>query len=400
MKLLYSLKARLFYLSFLFVVITSAQTPTITGPGICSGVVADFNNNDGGFNSPSIYGSIFDSSFYFNQPRGYYTDYDPPFRITPPGFPRVLSIISPPYINPNPVGTFNVGFYYIVNNPVADRFQIRIISVTSTPQGTITNVEATTGLQSFVAWSTPVPYVDNGPTPTPLLNGFQGNICVRLIDPDITNGPNTTYRIEVSYIINEAFFAVFDNLSIGPSNIPLPVNFIGLIANRNPDNTVSLKWDVGEELSVREYQVEKSDNGTFFTSVGSVAAKGKSIYAFTNNTSTSNTIFYRVKSVDIDGRYKYSGVIKLPGSSTNSYSDVLMVYPTPAQDQITIAHKKLERNAKILVISLDGKILRTIIPATGSSHTQTDVSGLAPGMYFVRLEDGIGNVQTVKLLKN
>lgn len=85
------------------------------------------------------------------------------------------NIISPPYNNPNPTGTFNVGFYYIVNNPAVDRFQIRIISITQTPQGTITNVEATSGLQSFAAWSTPTPYVDNGPTPTSLLTGLSGN---------------------------------------------------------------------------------------------------------------------------------------------------------------------------------------------------------------------------------
>lgn len=118
-----------------------------------------------------------------------------------------------------------------------------------------------------------MPYIDNGPVPTPLLNGFEGFVCMRLVDPDIINSPNTTFRIEVAYILNGPFFAVFDNFSIGPVNSPLPVNFIGLVANRSADNLVNLKWDVTEEINVREYQVERSDNGSFFSPVGTVAAK-------------------------------------------------------------------------------------------------------------------------------
>lgn len=280
-----------------------------------------------------------------------------------------------------------------------DRFQVRIISVTQTGQGTITNVEATSGLQTFAAWSTPVAYIDNGPIPTPLLNGFEGFICIRLTDRDIVNGPNTTFRIEVSYIINEAYFAVFDNFSIGPVGAPLPVNFIGLLANRNTDNSVTLKWDVSEEVNIREYQIEKSDNGSSFTIVGTVSPKGKSIYTFTNYGVASNTIYYRVKSIDIDGRTKYSGVIKLPGNSSTSFSEALNIYPSPASDQITIAHKKLTRDAKMIITTIDGKIIRTIIPAPGTSHTQTNISELKPGIYFLKLQDDKGSIETVKILK-
>lgn len=400
MKFFYPTKALVLSLSLLCTIFAAGQSPTTVTQGFCSGVVADFNNSDNGFNSPSIYGGIFDSSFFKNVARGYFTDYNPPFRVAAPGFPRAQSIISPPFNNPNPTGTFNVGFYYIVNNPFVDRFQVRIVSLTQTATGTVTNIEATSGLQSFAAWSTPVPYIDNGPNPTPLLNGFEGFVCLRLVDPDIINSPTTTFRVEVAYVLNSAFFAVFDNFSIGPVNIPLPVNFIGLVASRNTDNLVSLKWDVTEEINVREYQVERSENGSSFSSVGIIAAKGKSIYSFNNTDLSSGNIFYRVKSVDIDGRFKYSSIIKLSANSLNSYTDKIKIYPTPAKDEITIVHAKLTRNARMAIISVDGKILKSITPSTGSSHTFTNINGLAPGLYFLRLEDGIGNIQTVKLLKN
>jgi hypothetical protein len=404
MKRLYSAKAILVGLFFLSTTTIQAQVPTVTGPGICDGVIANFNTGDNGFNSPSIYGSIFDSSLYFHAGRGYWTDYLPPLRTSAPGFPRVLNIISPPYSNPNANGTFNVGFYYIVPNPAVDRFQVRIISVTSTPTGTVTNVEATSGVQSFAAWSTPTPYVDGTtasvPDPTPLMNGFQGNICIRLIDPDINNGPTTTFRVEVSYIINGPLFAVFDNLSIGPLNIPLPVNFIGIVANRVPDNKVTLKWDVSEEIDVKEYQVERSTNGSSFSLEGIVPAKGKSLYSFTNINVSPNTLFYRIKSVDLDGRFKYSGVIRLVGNSQNSFGDHVKVYPIPAADDIVVEHKKLNSRAKMMITSFDGKVLKTIIPSQGASHTPVNISGLTPGMYFIRVDDGDGYGEAVKFIKN
>jgi len=402
MKLLYSIRSRALLLFLLPAFYVNAQTPTITTNGVCAGVLANFNTNDNGFNSPSIYGSIFDSSLYYHAGRGYWTDYLPPLRMGPPGFPRVMNIISPPFSNPNPSGTFNVGFYYIVPNATTDRFQVRIISVTQTAQGTVTNVEATSGVQFFSAWSQPAAYNDfspPAPDPTIHMGVQQGNVCIRLIDPDIQNGPNTNFRVEVSYLINEPQFAVFDNLSIGPLNSPLPVHFIGLVANRSTDNNVSLKWDVSEEVNVDHYEVEKSTNGSSFSVSGTVSAKGKSIYNFTDAAGTPGTIYYRVKSVDIDGAAKYSGVVRLKGASLNSYADNLSIYPTPATDQVTIEHARITRDARIVITSLDGKIIKIIVPIEGSSHTPVEISSLRAGMYLVRFDGGGGYYQTAKLIK-
>ena len=401
MKKFYS--ARAILAGFLFIAsIANSQTPSQVTAGVCDGVIANFNTDDNGFNSPSVYGSIFDSSFYYHAGRGYWTDYLPPYRTQAPGFPRVMNIISPPYLNPNPNGTFNVGFHYIVPSPT-DRFQVRIISVTVTPQGTVTNVEATSGVQFFSAWPpAPTPYVDGVtrpvPDPTPFMVGVEGDVCLRLIDPDIQNGPTTSFRVEVTYLINEPFFAVFDNLSIGPLPIPLPVDFIGLVAQRNNAKGVDLRWDVSAEVNVREYQVERSSTGSDFTTVGTIAAKGKSIYSFSNDNVPSTTLYYRIKSLDYDGKSKYSGILRLTGN--NSFSNELRLYPVPATNEITAQHRRISGNAKLLVTGADGQIIRTIIPVPGASHTPINIAGLPSGVYFIRIDDGKGDIQSAKFIKN
>jgi hypothetical protein len=406
MKLLYPVKACFVILFTLCLVSVKAQVPTSTTNGICSGVVADFNSNDNGFNSPSIYGSIFDSSFYYNAVRGYWTDYLPPFRTAAPGFPRVMSVISPAFPNPNPTGTFNVGFYYIVGNPAIDRFQVRIISVTNNGSGTVTDVKATSGVQTFASWSTPTPYVDGtsspvAPDPTPFMGAFQGNICIRLVDPDIINSPNTSFRVEVSYLISDPTFAVFDNLSIGPLNIPLPVNFIGLVANRvESTKSVDLKWDVSEEIDVEEYQVERSTNGISFTTAGAVPAKGKSIYTYSDNNVPTGTIYYRIKSMDIDKKFKYSGIIRLADNASSSYGNKLLAYPTPTTGDFIVEHKKLDGRSKMSINSLDGRVLKMIVPTPGSSHTPVSMSNLAPGVYLLKVTDENGYSETIKVIRN
>ena len=151
---------------------------------------------------------------------------------------------------------------------------------------------------------------------------------------------------------------------------------------------------------LEEYQIEKSQTGLSFSTIGNVTLKGKSIYSFTHYNVTSGTIFYRIKSVDFDGRSKYSGIIKISGNSANSYANRLAIYPVPAKNEVMVEHWKLSLNAKMIITSVDGKILKLVIPAVGSSHTPVNISDMPTGIYFLRIEDGAHEVQTVKLIRN
>lgn len=385
----------------LFAFRADAQDPqiegvtTVTQSGLCSNVVADFNTDDNDFNSPSLYYG--NSSFYFNATQGWWSEVDG-IRTVPPipggGGMRLVSIISPLYKNPNPVGVFDVGFYYVVPNPAVNRFQVRIVS--ATPQGpfTVYNVEATSDFLFFSDYSTPAVYSGGAPD----ITGMEGRVCVRLLDDDITNAPGVAYRVEVTYEVAEPVFTVFDDLSLGASApAPLPVTFFGMAANR-VNNGIQVKWDVGEEINVQEYQLEKSTTGTSFTTVGTINANNKKVYSLLDQTiSKSPSVFYRVKSVDFDGTAKYSGIIRVKNNT--SYSDAVTVYPSPARNQITISHNQLGSRARLVISTMDGKVLRVITPGIGVSNTMVDVSNFSSGMYLLRLDDGKGKIESKTFIK-
>lgn len=412
MKQFYPVLSKTLLIAFgiLFFNQVQSQSSSTTASGECGNVVANFNSSSGNHASPSIYGGMFDSAFYYNPIRGYWTDMDGGRTIAPLS-PRVLSIISPPYVNPSPQGQFNVGFYYIVPNAAIDRFQVRIVALEPGPGGsTVANIVATSGVQLFTSWSSPAPYVDfdhstsAGSSPAnPLLTGDSGHVCIRINDADITNAPGVFYRVEVAYVLStpgaDNFFAVYDNLSIGQTiaPAPLPVNFIGIVANKM-DNGITVRWDVGDEVNVQEYQLEKSTNGSSFSTVGTVSANHKTVYSFIDRTpSDAPSVFYRIKSVDFDGKTKYSGIIRVKGN--NSFADVIRAYPSPAKNQITVNHSQLSTRAKLSITTMDGRVLKQMTPAVNASNTMVDVSNLSSGIYIIRLDDGKGKIETTTFIK-
>jgi hypothetical protein len=388
-----------------------AQNETTPASGICTNVTQNFNNGTGGFTSPSVFGNItFDSAFYYNNARGMWTELGSNLNrgaSLPGPAPRVVNIISPPYENPNPAGIFDVGFFYIVPNAQVDRFNISLVRITVMPDpsggGDITfqEVVARSGFKTFASFSAhpPVRYIDPlGGNYAITHSGDSSVVCMRLIDSDITAGPNVSYRVEVTYqILTAGSYSDFDEFAIGNIQAaPLPVNFLGVLAARK-DNGVQVRWDVAEEVNVAEYQLQRSSNGRTFTTVGTVPAGGKNLYSYLDGGNKPGMLYYRVKSVDIDGRAKYSGIVRLNGA--NSFGSGIRVYPSPATSDITVQHSELGRTASITISGADGRILKTVRPVPGTSNSMVNISGLSSGLYILRLDDGKGKVESASFIK-
>ncbi len=340
-----------------------AQTPTVLLSSSDCNFVRNFNTNDEGFTSPSIYADDENVEFFYNNGIGAWVE-------TSGLTSRDGSLISPPFLNTSN-GSTVVGFTY--SAPAGTQFRIRVISVN--------------GPLEILATTATGPVWDNLPS-------TNGTVCYQLVDADITLG--AVIRYEISFRANGAESVLFDNFAINTAEIPLPVTFMGFISKRNDDGSVKLLWNVADEVDVQHYVVERSLDGVNFSSIGTVTATGKSNYSFNDNAEVSRTRYYRVRNVDIDGRTKSSNVVKvLSQVKTGNIS----LYPVPARNELFVQHDKAAAGSTVTVISFEGQVVKRVRPETNSLQTYLNISTLKAGTYIVQYNDNMGTMKSVKFVK-
>jgi dienelactone hydrolase len=173
----------------------------------------------------------------------------------------------------------------------------------------------------------------------------------------------------------------------------LPVKFVSLNISRE-GSAIQLTWKVAEQENVMRYEIEQSIDARTFIKVGEVKAATQAEYRFTNNQLSAN--FYRIKSVDVDGKINYSSIVKYNGSKA---SVLLKVFPTVVSDALTIQHPTTAGMSKIVISTADGKVIKTATPEKGVQQTIMNLSWLKPGLYFVKYEDASGIIETTKIIK-
>lgn len=187
----------------------------------------------------------------------------------------------------------------------------------------------------------------------------------------------------------------FDNFSfLASAGGALPVDF-KTVSVKSSGSSNQVNWSVGDEIDVDHYELQRSADARVFSSVASVKASGLESYSATDSKLTSGAAYYRIKSVDIDGKYKYSYVV-----STDKDSKLAMrAFPSPASTELILTHSSASAGSKIFIDGINGQSVKTVAPGKGSVQTRVDVSSLTPGIYMVRFVNANGAIETLKFVK-
>jgi hypothetical protein len=217
----------------------------------------------------------------------------------------------------------------------------------------------------------------------------------------IGNGDNTTPPVDTlndlaKYNTDGTLhnFALSGTSSNWVSVSALPVNLVNFTGT-NKDGTNLLQWSTASEQNSSRFEVQRSENGSDFSTVGTVAAAGNSDkvinYQYEDKPlSNASQYYYRLKMVDKDGATKYSSVVLI----RNSAATLSLVYPNPATDRITISiNGTTLLNTRALLTDVNGKVLQTI--SLTQSSTPVNISQYQRGMYVVKFSDG-SSVKVVK----
>jgi hypothetical protein len=227
-----------------------------------------------------------------------------------------------------------------------------------------------------------------------------GTYCFEMADLDITAGTNARFRFifQTPAGVSGSPVLTLDNFtSASNQQIILPVTFLSFTAAKTTTGNL-LTWKVTGETNVARYEIERSSNGKSWTKYNQVTASLLTTYTFLDAAPLTGSNYYRIKAVDVDLKYKYTAIVVVKSSSKRE-TTMLRAYPSPAASTITVEHDVNATGSGIQISSVDGRVVRSLIPAKDAQQTQINVSRLAPGMYFIRFENALGEVETIKFVK-
>ena len=212
--------------------------------------------------------------------------------------------------------------------------------------------------------------------------------------------PMTGFRFLVTN--SEQVSYVLDNILITDGAAPtnLPISLAKFDAEKINTTTAAVNWSVANASNIKEFEVTKSNDGTNFKSIGTVAFAGTKAYTFNDNNLGEGTSYYRLVSIAKDGSELYSSV----ASVTNKISgtSILSLAPNLVHNTsyLNISAAKAD-NLTARVLDLTGRMVqqKTISVPQGNSQTIFDFSTLKAGSYFLETIASDGSVKTIRFEK-
>jgi hypothetical protein len=174
--------------------------------------------------------------------------------------------------------------------------------------------------------------------------------------------------------------------------VALPQNLLSFTASKT-GNKVVLNFTATNELDVVSFDVERSADGSSFTTIGTVTGKGANgQYTFIDAQPLPSMNYYRLKMITHNGDYSYSKIVPIRYDKNAS----ITIFPNPVKDVVNVQLQMPTGAVTLQIIDGMGRRVKTMtLRSSGSTlSTAIDVSGLAAGQYYIHA--GSENISFIK----
>lgn len=206
--------------------------------------------------------------------------------------------------------------------------------------------------------------------------------------------------------LNSLWFRQFSLAPVIPVALPVKLeSFTTELAYNN--EKVNVRWTTGNEINVSHYIVERSTDAVHFSNIGKLAANGNTSatmnYLLTDDIKNvnSNLLYYRLKSVDADGKSQLSDIRLVRVNVGKNSSINILTFPNPMVNElrVTIPTNWQGKLVQFEIINSNGQILQRVIKGSSSQTEVLNASGLSTGMYIVKATCGTQSALQ-KVIKN
>lgn len=220
-----------------------------------------------------------------------------------------------------------------------------------------------------------------------LLSLERGSYDVFIVNEDVTIGSVvTTSSVDAGYEITPGVASiVVEGLGddvVMPSfmimNAPLSLNDINLNVLRQ-NNEILVRWTVKDPANFLSFIVEKSYDGTHFTTLNQyqVVDQDQATFSHMDIDAKASEIYYRIKGINQNNKEVYSLIVKAQALENNGYA----IYPNPSTHSIQIMNAKGNENIQIL--DINGRLVQEVT----SYNNSIQIDALTSGIYFIMISD-------------
>ncbi len=183
------------------------------------------------------------------------------------------------------------------------------------------------------------------------------------------------------------YLTPFSNVPLSLGS-PLPVVFSSFDVDCT-EKGAAITWTTASETNTAHFEVEKNTSGIWAT-IATIAAAGNSgsLRKYQVMDLEAGTAQYRIKQVDLDGKFVYTQVRNKFCTGRNLH---VFIYPVPARNILHLAIKSSGPiNTQLEIYDMRGRLVQSQSATLnrGANNITINVAGLAGGQYILRSSNG------------
>lgn len=167
----------------------------------------------------------------------------------------------------------------------------------------------------------------------------------------------------------------------------LPITLKYFTAWKRPDAN-RITWMTTDERDFARFEIEKSTDGVNFIRIGTRIAKGglktETAYSFDDN-EMNKVQYYRLKQVDINGKYSYSNIIRV---NRDDITNAKVIFSNKITNIIALRIIDMPTDQLSLrIVDNSGREVRSqnIRIAPGENSVQVNTGSISSGFYYLIL---------------